>query len=485
MKKREIKAVLKQLDNMELPEKGAMLDGCTIPERNYGAKRRPSQRRRLLPIIATAAFFVLIFVTACTIDEIEHQKAVRFFNEHGLETEGLSRAELRQVHKDITSGSFSLEATSEIIIHEVYGYEVVYGRPTPNDLKELWNRQFGVPKETAGVLYKYYPIDPNASSGERYTVEKYIDGEEIYKINLPKNRVVISHTEYGSDALVFGMLCGGDIGSTSSNGWAALIDEYGNIVWEKPVYNGFKREQVTCAVMDSEGVTLFSMGDSKYICVTELDGSGETLSVNKYEYHYGRVRIAARLEGGYLICLAGGFSGGQVAYISPDGSLSDTLSYDMDGRRCIINGIAEYNGSVYLSGYSVSTGSNSQSGSYFDEIRPVLDEVHAGGKAEFPGDELTELMRKNYTAVLLVFDRETGKPHEFYSVEGALGKSLDLTDDGGLLWKVEVIEGESTYSPATSAFSIISPTLIYDYVFSSSGELDHIRATGEKNRLFR
>ena len=240
MKKREIKAVLKQLDNMELPEKGAMLDGCTIPERNYGAKRRPSQRRRLLPIIAAAAFFVLIFVTACTIDEIEHQKAVRFFNEHGLETEGLSRAELRQVHKDITSGSFSLEATSEIIIHEVYGYEVVYGRPTPNDLKELWNRQFGVPKETAGVLYKYYPIDPNASSGERYTVEKYIDGEEIYKINLPKNRVVISHTEYGSDALVFGMLCGGDIGSTSSNGWAALIDEYGNIVWENEVLPNYR-----------------------------------------------------------------------------------------------------------------------------------------------------------------------------------------------------------------------------------------------------
>ena len=66
-----------------------------------------------------------------------------------------------------------------------------------------------------------------------------------------------------------------------------------------------------------------------------------------------------------------------------------------------------------------------------------------------------------------------------------MGESLDLTDDGGLLWKVEVIEGESTYSPATSAFSIISPTLIYDYVFSNSGELDHIRATGEKNRLFR
>lgn len=74
---------------------------------------------------------------------------------------------------------------------------------------------------------------------------------------------------------------------------------------------------------------------------------------------------------------------------------------------------------------------------------------------------------------------------DYKSQNGALGKSLDLTDDGGLLWKVEVIEGESTYSPATSAFSIISPTLIYDYVFSNSGELDHIRATGEKNRLFR
>ncbi len=43
---------------------------------------------------------------------------------------------------------------------------------------------------------------------------------------------------------------------------------------------------------------------------------------------------------------------------------------------------------------------------------------------EISSEELTPLVRDNYTAVLLVCDPEGGAPETFYSVQGSLGGKL-------------------------------------------------------------
>ena len=49
----------------------------------------------------------------------EYKAAVQFFNDYGMSTEGLTRGEIKEVYRDITTKSFTYSKTAEVIRNSI------------------------------------------------------------------------------------------------------------------------------------------------------------------------------------------------------------------------------------------------------------------------------------------------------------------------------------------------------------------------------
>ena len=166
------------------------------------------------------------------------------------------------------------------------------------------------------------------------------------------------------------------------------------------------------------------------------------------------IRNAASLGDGYIIQLWNQFSGDTALLykMDRDGILTDSFSYEEDDVDYYIMDMVEYEGQVYLSSYAVPK-QQDEGGRH--EIAAILDYLFSkeDGGWDISAEELTPIVRDNYTAMLLICDPEGGAPKTFYSVKGSLGGDLSVNTSGQLEWNVESIT-TTFFSPATSSFSI-------------------------------
>ena len=96
---------------------------------------------------------------------------------------------------------------------------------------------------------------------------------------------------------------------------------------------------------------------------------------------------------------------------------------------------------------------------------------------DISAEELTPIVRANYTALLLICDPEGGSPKTFYSVKGSLGGDLSVNTSEQLEWNVESIT-TTFFSPATSSFSIGGNCTVFRYTFDAEGNLTEQADTG-------
>ena len=114
--------------------------------------------------------------------------------------------------------------------------------------------------------------------------------------------------------------------------------------------------------------------------------------------------------------------------------------------------------------------------SHFAEVMPLMQKVYAG---EIKDDsELTEALKKRYTALLLVLDPENCEPEEFFSVKGGMGAEFKIDQQGKLIWSAEMIE-EATSSIVANSFVIAGRSRVFEYLFDESGALIESADTGE------
>ncbi len=186
---------------------------------------------------------------------------------------------------------------------------------------------------------------------------------------------------------------------------------------------------------------------------------------------------------GYLVKL-GNSSAGETARLvklDREGAVLDTFTYQ--GKDCdyYIQDMGEYQGRVYLSAYAVpkQTGEGSRY-----EVAGVLEYLFDHNIMEISSEELTPMVRDNYTAVLLLCDPEGGAPETFYSVKGSLGRKLAVNNAGNLAWDVESIVN-TFFSPATNSFSIGGTCQVFRYTFDDAGTLLNQEDTGETTPYHR
>ena len=265
-----------------------------------------------------------------------------------------------------------------------------------------------------------------------------------------------------------------------------MIDHDGTILWETKLENGFKNEYIGAILPADERIVVFSRGDYKYLCLSEYDLNGNALSFHKTEVGNYGIWNAAKLGDDYIVQL-GSYTTDQsrIVKVSRDGVIMDSFAYGSDDSYYYITDMIEYNGCMYLSAFSVPVLENEENnaGGRYD-IAAVLNYIFDNQMLNISNEELTKLVRDNFTAVLLVCNPASGIPQEFYSVKGSLGGKLSLSDSDKLSWDVESITN-TFFSPGTSAFTIGGASYVYRYTFDVNGTILSQEKTGEIAQFLR
>lgn len=493
MKINKIKATLKQLDNIPLPDKAKILSF----DKNECLKERKSNSDHIAfihkksyfkPILAFSLILAVLTISfsgyTIIAEEKEYKQAVNFFEEYGLSTEGLSRSDIKNVYRDITTKKFSYDKTAEIIEKNIAGHEIFQDKPSPEDIENLWNFKnngyysiINSHKGSTGYTYHYIErfddkLGYNVYDKSKFV--KYIDEKEIWSTELD-NFIVSGFTVSKDLIIVYGH---SDTSSSIRYNRLALLDEEGEIIWDKAISNNFNNEYIASALFDSGDIIIFSRGDLKYLCFSKYDVQGDLKEITTNEIGNYGIYATAKLGDGYLVQLKSRESGEILMKVNKDGSLSDSFSYSSENEEYYITDMTEFNGNVFLSAYSVPKLSNNESNAGGrDDIARVLNYVFDNKKFDITNEELTKLVRENFTAMLLICTPETGIPQEFYSVNGSIGGELFINEDNKLIWNTESIS-DTYLSLATSSFTIGGASYIYQYTFDESGKILSREKTG-------
>lgn len=412
----------------------------------------------------------------------EYSAAVSFFEDNGLSMEGLSRSDVKAVYRDITTQRFAYAKTAEVIGRAVSGLEISQREPTPEELAALWNRNVWMDAQpAAGISYRSrYQEKMDETLGfhvfDQSVLECYQDGELLWEAVFTDFHVEDSvFTSAGTAAWGYTPTWSSE---QSSYAWAARVDGTGDILWQQRLNHGFQKEYIAAVLDNGDGTwAVISRGDYRYLCLSQYDIDGSELSFCKTEIGNRGIWNAARLGDGYLVQLGHRMDGetARLAKLDRDGNLTDQFTYE--GKDCdyYLTDMTEFEGRVYLSAYAVPKQTD-EGGRH--EIANILNYVFAKPGLEISSEELTPLVRDNYTAVLLLCGPDGGVPETFYSVKGSLGGELTVNEAGELVWNVESVVN-TFYSPATSSFTIGGSCEVFRYTFNDAGVLIQQEDTGE------
>ena len=460
----------------------------------------PKHRRVFRAVNAAAACLALLLCAglgayAYAAEAREYNNAVVFFQENKLSTEGLTRSEIKAVYRDITTESFTYSKTAEVIGRSlsdshVGGYEIWQADPAPEDVEALWQEKVNAGVQWAGstgVHYQYhtefadgYPYDLRCSTLEKYDGETRLWGLDFSEF------CIDGYSAVSDGVIVFGNTWSFSTGRTGDV-WLAKVDENGNLAWKRKLHTRFEHEYITHVLENDDGsYAVISRGDLKYLCLGQYTADCELIRFHMTEVGNYGIRNAARLGEGYLVQLFSYMTNEHAHIVKLDrqGVLTDSFSYSSEDSQYYITDMIEYNDRVYLSAYAVPLPPEDGSWGGRDEIAGILDQIFGEGFLDISSEELTPMVRDNYTAMLLVCDPSAGTPLEFYSAEGSRGYKLALGADGTLVWDVESIS-YTFFSPATNAFTIGGSCDVYRYTFGKAGSLLSQEETGEVTRYFQ
>ncbi len=449
------------------------------------APKKPARRVRWGAVAAClAAALLLGGVFTAAAEAKEYNEAMTFFAENSLSAQGLTRAEIKKVYRDIKTGRFAYGKTAEVIVNAVPGYELPAPEAlTPEDLETLWNRGVWFANLPAsGYGYKtdcVYKENPalGFETLEKSTVECYKDGALLWTADFDAFNVEgCAHTALGTAVWGYGYAAGDLL---TDHGLLSLVDDAGSVRWVKQVRHGFAKGEYVCAVLDAAdgNLAVISRGNLNTLCFGLYDKNGTPLSAAKTEVGNAGILRAARLGDGYLVQLGSSLQPelNRILKLDAAGNALDAFTYTEDGKDYYITDMLEFGGNAYLSAYAVPE-QRDEGGR--NEIANILDFCFEKQNFSVSPEELTPVVRENYTAVLLVCDPAGGEPRTFYAVPGALGGALRITDKGELEWDAETIES-TFFSPATSSFTVGGTCRIVRYTFGANGKLTGQQTTDE------
>lgn len=443
--------------------------------------QKQKKRRVLYRAWVSAAACLILAVSLTTAAEAkEYSAAMNFFTENGLSAEGLSREDVKAVYRDITTQRFTNQKTAEVIRRSVSGTEILQKESTPEELAALWNSNAKIAAASVGTDYTVhinYRLDETLGFDvfDKSFVDCRSNGETIWSAEI-SSFLVSDCAPTAEGTAVWGYTYRWS-SEQPSPAWLAKLDDFGNKLWERQLDHEFRHETVAAVLDNGDGTwAVISRGDLEYLCLSQFDRNGNERSFQKTRVGVKGIWNAARLGEGYLVQLGNTIDGdnAHLAKLDRDGNVTDNFIYESEECDYYITDMAEFEGNIYLSAYAVPH-RDENGGRY--EISGILEAIFEKEDWQIADEELTPLVRENYTAVLLLCDPNSGSAQTFYSVKGSLGGSVHA-ENGRLQWDVHSIVS-TEFSPYTSAYSIRGICKVTRYDFDSSGIPIGYEDTGE------
>ena len=475
----------------------SLIDG-SIPAESDRKNVKKQKLVRLIPVVAVLVLAVTAGVIAggfaIAAEAKEYKEAVSFFEDHGLSMEGLNRAEVKAVYRDITTNSFTYGKTAEVLRNSVPGFELLQDEPTAEELAAVWNyNSWGFNPLKKGYSYEKSPVYVSNGNGystfEKTVVKCYKDGEVIWEREFPGTYISDGvHTESGT------FLWGNDETVTHADptsyfkySWVARFDDSGKIVFTHTFDRELNYEYVLNVYDNGDGTyTVISRGryisaDDAYerLYITQLDATGtEIRSVQKSFERNSTVVKAVRYNQGYILLMKVLDNSQSLHFVDGEGNEIRSFSYEEDDFYYSIMDATECGGRIFVSAYAYKKADDFYGRWEIGSIMRYIYGDPENPKMDITSEELTPVVRANYTAVLLILEPESGSVEKFFSVKGCLGAALNVGGSGDLEWDVENITS-TRFSPATSSFSIAGVAKVIRYEFDENGSMIGFADTGE------
>ncbi len=396
----------------------------------------------------------------------DYKNALTFFYENELSTKGLTKNEIKEVYRDFYSHSFTNDLTTDVLLNSRPG--VVRGFEITGDASE-WDTT--VPDTSLSdyktpVYYEferlYTDIDgtynPQTQAYRQQFTEsifrKYHNSEKVWEISFQDIQIYGYYGDPVDDSkpvLVYGT---GSSPNDSKDEIVTLIalDTDGTILWETVQNNTPGSEQIDAVLSNPDGsYTTFGRcaADNKQsgncLCVNKYSKKGTPLSANTIDINDHIIENVALTESGYLMHLSSyvvtDFA--RVLKLDFEGNVVGDFSYESEEYDFYIADFCELNDTVYISGYTAPKVEKKVVAYGRREILMLKSEL--SGRIISSHEELLDMFRDNFTAVLLACEPDSGSPKEFYSVAGSLGDEVYVAGDSVCWFTKDIIDG--SYSP--------------------------------------
>lgn len=476
------------------------------------------KNKKPMKLIIKIFLFVFVFISligfvAIGVEAIEYKEAIDFFEDNQLSSYSLTRKQIKLVYKDIITNSFEYSITGEVINHsltvKIPGYKISSIDPKFQDTEymwEYWNRLInGI--EFKGSGFKLINKEEHWENDEKIPFEnkliKYVDSEVKWEIDLSEYEIsyfriygdivfaypLNAHTneylktynpnyqensERITNSLLFIDSKTGEIIKiieyNNANEFGIAIEENKNVIKND---DGTFTLVSVCSTSDPDTI------DKSYLVFMKFDINANVISTHKEEINYPVNRII-KLNDGYLV-----LSGGKLVQIDDNGKKIKDISIENDKYLFRIHDLIEYNGKIYISTRYVDKEKNKYT-DYWGNINyneTIYFNNYCMDNNVQLNQNLTDLFRSEYHAALLVFENIEMKPQLFYTINGAIGWGLSLSEENELVWEVDNIS-RVKYDGLGSAYSYGGFTEIYEYVFNENVKLINIIDTGEE-KIFR
>ena len=522
MDEKEIKKVLKRLDNIKLPEKDKILmaSANVISEGNKAF--RIKSRAILVACVTVILLISTLTVGIFAIEEIEYNRAVEFFELNGLSTEGYSKREIKKICKDITDNSFTYSLTFEAICESL---GIPNSDISQEEIKALWEKRNQEKAELNKTLVNGMHVSGKIADkgtsfvyqvdiAESYTLEdtfsviaKYVDGELVWEKRFDGFSVSKIY-EVGDRILV-----SGSAKTERTNLALMMLSQDGNMLWKSEI-DTLKHiiidEETITVIGNSRYKTLDLRGDnnSLYIESFDLDGNrlnyvlkdfsalgfpyvkysdnlkthdvnGNEIVAPAYTNPKYYVRQALKVEDEYYLILEGDFTMNAslhymcVARVTVNGEYKAVYEVSGANKSYRITDIAVKNRELYICGYSLESENGVMDKGLLINTDGELDNIEVGlieAGGQISNAELSDMLRAYYTGFVMNCDVESGELTEAKTVSGAKDGSF-INNDGTLVYRYDSI-ADAKYETVTHddhpLWPYFDPYATVDIVYKSN-----------------
>ena len=444
--------------------------------------------------IAAACLILLIAVSLSAVyvaaEAEEYREAETFFQDNNLSMEGLTRSEVKAVYRDIVTKSFTNSKTAEVLRTSVPVFELTVSEPapTPEQLARIWdwNNRGQAATDHTGYYYSISYEEP-ADTFDEWTsvVTCKRDDAECWTVRFPSCSLEGGiHTVQGTCLWGLDSTPWSQEPPQSADDYpkyrarVIFLDESGAVLSDQLLGNGVKWESVEAVLDNGDGtVAVLSIADWKDLCFAQMQPDGTILQFRKTGIGQARITAAIRFGDGYLISCSKSYSDPEQAQtiikLTAAGEIDSEFQMKGDGICYRFETLAEIDGQFYLSGYTYPDETDAGGR---NEIALLLKPIFESGQVPTE-QEMTQLSRENFSAVLLLCSPDGKEPQFFYQVPGAFGGAVTADGEGNVVWEVRDIV-TTEISLYTSSHTVSVRCRVLSFTLGENGEVLSEKDTG-------